>query len=649
MLACAECREKLPLGAEACPNCGRVVEGAAAALAAGIAYFAELRYDAALREFERARQIAPADPDVRRCHAHGLYHAGHAESALARYRELLKAEPESPEVVYNLGQILINQGRLDQARAWFERLSAAPSHFDPDRFYLGLLFGEPAHFQADCNYYLAIICWNRGEIEAAEHYFDRALKLNPSHAQAGHHLGDLHFQARQFDKAIDCYRRFFDLQPAQGAASDAAFEANCNLGVALFEVGRIEEAKDRFKSVLTDRPGHPRAIYHMNRIYELQGLYALERREQAPVHPDTEQATPSFELAGRAMGASADGAPIPIEDPRPIVGKSLAMMRVLRHARLAAASDATVILTGENGVGKELVARAIHANSGRRDRSFAPVNCAAIPETLIESELFGHEQGAFTGAVERKLGRFEAADGGTIFLDEIGELDLNMQVKLLRFLQEREFNRVGGGETISVDVRIIAATNRNLEEQLERGLFRQDLYYRLNVLPIHIPPLRERPEDVPLLVDYFVEKYNTGPVRRESMIGEEDMSVLTAYDWPGNVRELENVIERASVLGAQVIPILQGTAHRRQREQRPAVASVGDGSNDAAAPASAPIVAPPPPAMLEDWNPMSIRELERLHIERMLRHTSGNRGEAARLLGINPTTLWRKMKTYEIS
>jgi formate hydrogenlyase transcriptional activator len=231
-----------------------------------------------------------------------------------------------------------------------------------------------------------------------------------------------------------------------------------------------------------------------------------------------------------------------------IVGSSAPLQRVLGQVAKVAGTDSTVLIFGETGTGKELIARAIHRRSGRSSRAFIAVNCAAIPPSLIASELFGHERGAFTGALQRRMGRFEAADGGTIFLDEIGELPAETQVALLRVLQERQIERVGSSHPIPVDVRVLAATNRDLEAAVEHGALRQDLYYRLNVFPIRIPPLRERADDIPVLVEYLVERYSKKAGKSIRSIKKQTLALFQAYDWPGNVRELQNVIERAVVL-----------------------------------------------------------------------------------------------------
>jgi transcriptional regulator with GAF, ATPase, and Fis domain len=233
-----------------------------------------------------------------------------------------------------------------------------------------------------------------------------------------------------------------------------------------------------------------------------------------------------------------------------IVGNSEALQAVLSRVIKVAPTDSTVLITGETGTGKELIARAIHKQSHRSQRAFVSVNCAALPASLISSELFGHEKGAFTGAAQRRLGRFELADGGTIFLDEIGELPADTQVALLRVLQEREFERVGGTRPIRVDVRVIAATNRNLEAARTNGIFRSDLYYRLNVFPIEVPPLRERRDDVLMLLEYFVHRFARKAGKEFKRIHRRTLELFRSYDWPGNIRELQNVVERSVILSS---------------------------------------------------------------------------------------------------
>jgi transcriptional regulator with GAF, ATPase, and Fis domain len=254
-----------------------------------------------------------------------------------------------------------------------------------------------------------------------------------------------------------------------------------------------------------------------------------------------------------------------------IVGRSAAIQRVLEQARQVAATDSTVLLLGETGSGKELIATAIHAQSQRRGRTMVRVNCAAIPGTLIESELFGREKGAFTGALARQIGRFELADHSTIFLDEIGDLPGDVQVKLLRVLEERQIERLGSPKPVPVNVRIVAATHRNLDARIAEGAFRQDLYYRLNVFPIQVPPLRERGEDIPLLVWRFVDEFSRSFGKRVEVIPRENMAALQRYPWPGNIRELRNVVERAMIVATGphlTIPIPAQTATSVRRSDK---------------------------------------------------------------------------------
>jgi transcriptional regulator with GAF, ATPase, and Fis domain len=290
---------------------------------------------------------------------------------------------------------------------------------------------------------------------------------------------------------------------------------------------------------------------------------------------------------------------------------------VLNEVSQVAITDSTVLILGETGTGKELIAHAIHSHSSRKDHPMIRVNCAALPANLIESELFGHEKGAFTGALAKKLGRFELAKDGTIFLDEIGELPLDLQAKLLRVLQEGEFERVGSTITQKINVRVIAATNRDLNKEAEEGKFRTDLYYRLSVFPIELPPLRSRSEDIPLLVWYFIEKKQGGLRKTITKVPQEVMNELTTYHWPGNIRELENVIERAIILSPGNLLSLDGSIIRKQ---------------------SQPTVEPPA---------ANLKDIERKYIQQVLERCEWQvkgKGKAAEQLGMSPSTVFFRMK-----
>ena len=322
-----------------------------------------------------------------------------------------------------------------------------------------------------------------------------------------------------------------------------------------------------------------------------------------------------------------------------LVGESLQMQEVLRVIDKVADTPSTVLITGESGTGKELIATALHEGSSRREKPFIRINCAAIPRDLIESELFGYERGAFTGAVTSKPGRFELADGGTLFLDEIGEIPVEMQVKLLRALQESEFERVGGIKTTKVDVRLIAATNRDLNLEIEAGRFRKDLYYRLAVVPISLPPLRERPSDIPTLVRHFVDKYNRRLNKRIEGMTDEALSLVQAYAWPGNIRELENLIERTLLFADG--PLI-GAADLPQHVRSPGTATPLPGPVPGALPV------PAGETGLKDIVRQRSAELEKEIITRALEETGGNVTRAAKLLQISRKSLQTKMKEFSL-
>ena len=302
-----------------------------------------------------------------------------------------------------------------------------------------------------------------------------------------------------------------------------------------------------------------------------------------------------------------------------LIGKSNSMQKIFELIRTVAASNATVLITGESGTGKELVARAIHSNSPRRYMPFVALSCGALPETLLESELFGYEKGAFTGADHTKKGRFELADGGTLFLDEIGEVSFKTQIDLLRVLQERSLRRLGGSELIKVDVRIVAATNRDLEAAVREGSFRQDLYYRLNVVSMHLPPLREHREDIPLLASHFLKRFNLEMGKKMEKISPEAVSLMMDYGWPGNVRELENAMERGVVIGpgnefkAEYLPFSQKSSLSEKR-----------------------------------FEAVSLEEIEKNHIQKVLEDNDWNISRSASVLGIDRVTLYNKIKKFSL-
>jgi transcriptional regulator with PAS, ATPase and Fis domain len=305
------------------------------------------------------------------------------------------------------------------------------------------------------------------------------------------------------------------------------------------------------------------------------------------------------------------------------------MLKIYELIETVAQTDATVLIYGESGTGKEMAANAIHLQSRRENAPFVRVNCAALPETLLETELFGHEKGAFTGALRQRKGRFESADRGTLFLDEIGDLPLSVQIRLLRVIQERQFERVGGNATISVDVRLICATHEDLKESIQKGAFREDLYYRLNVVPLVMPPLRERREDILLLAEHFIAKYARKMGKEVAGLSEEAKSLLLQYPFPGNIRELENLLERA-------IALIKGN-----------IIQIGDLPEEVCDQASA---AKSICRQIRGSRPLSqaVGLFEKEYIQSVLEITKGKKGQAAEILGISRKSLWEKIKSLEI-
>ena len=368
----------------------------------------------------------------------------------------------------------------------------------------------------------------------------------------------------------------------------------------------------------------PGASLEQAMVMERSGAAALLRE---PLDPD--------ELSG-SLGEAVAAPDEVVELPEPqtsdagepvLVGSGPEMARIFETVARVADSEATVLITGESGTGKELAARALHWASGRRDEPFVPVNCAALPEHLLESELFGHERGAFTGAVARKKGRFERAEGGTLFLDEIGDMSLPLQAKILRALEDGVIERVGGEEQIALDVRVVAATNRSLDRHIEEGEFREDLYYRLAVVELEMPPLRERSGDLRELALHFAAHFARRHDRELKGVSEEALRRLEAYPWPGNVRELRNVLDRAVLLASDGIlrarDLRLGSAAPRlsARDRRPA----------------------------GGYEPTrSLEEVEADHIQQVLRYTGGHMGDASEILGIHRNTLTRKVREYEL-
>ena len=415
------------------------------------------------------------------------------------------------------------------------------------------------------------------------------------------------------DFAFDALVTDLRLPGLSGAAViDAAIERYPNIVIVVVTgYGTVRDAVEAIKRGASDFVAKPFQIDEL--LHALNG--ALEQRR---LRTENAYLRAALEAQHRFDG---------------IIGKSRPMARLCHVLETVSGANSTILITGETGTGKEVVARTIHQSSPRRDRPFVALHCGAIPDSLLEAELFGHVKGAFTGAVGNRMGRLEQAHGGTLFLDEVGTMTLGLQAKLLRVLQEREFERVGDTTTIKVDVRVIAATNSDLRQMVRDAEFREDLFYRLNVIPVHVPPLRERREDIPLLVQHFVSKFapSSPDADTPSMpVSLEAMRRLMAYHWPGNVRQLENTIERGVAMGASLGQIDVGELLPELMRNEPL-------------PQASTLALPDEGLDLERF----LADVERELIRRSLERTGGNKGQAARLLHLKRTTLVEKLKRHE--
>ncbi len=411
-------------------------------------------------------------------------------------------------------------------------------------------------------------------------------------------------------------------------------EMNLHPFTGLELLARIRKHSPNAMVILTGVFGTTQSVIEAMKM----GAFDFVRKEQLPFNLKV-VVDSALKASAELQSASTFKPQLTVEQHREeIVGRSESMQQVFKMIGRVSGSDATVMITGESGSGKELVARAIHNYSTRSENVFLAINCAAIPDNLLESELFGHEKGSFTGAHAQRIGRFEQSDGGTLFLDEIGEMPLPVQSKILRVLQEGEFSRVGGNQTLRTDVRIVCATNKTLEDEVAQKTFREDLFYRLNVVRIHLPPLRQRTDDITLLAEYFLQKITSQKHSPPLKLSEEAIRVLEAYPWPGNVRELENTMQRAAVLAtADVLLPKDIPLGQSSPEVPPSECEAGEGTADRAIEVLFQIAAGDPSLSLLPW-------IEREFTLRAMQKTNGNQVRAAKMLGITRATLRKRME-----
>ena len=616
---CRECGHSLESEFRFCPICGAAHEALEKATEEGITAFEEGEYEEALKRFKSVAQKNPFSAFALRDVGHAAFHLQDFNTALEYYEKALRIHSNLLDVHFNTGLIHMNRGHVTDAMFSFMEALHLAHPITPGSYYLGL-FHTQESLTFQCRLNLGLLYRQRGELEKALEQYQMVVDSNPRNVPALGSLGDCLMALERYDEAIKVYKKALKVLPE----GEEKLNVQNDLGIGYFKQGELEKAISEFKAVLKKNPDHVNAIYNLGQVYYHEGLTGRMKQDYEEfVKSSKNAASILFALSKSMVSVAAADKNRPAGETI-LIGDSAPMRRIQDLLKRAAASDATVLILGENGTGKELAARSIHEQSVRHDKPFVALACSALSESLLESELFGHEKGSFTGAIGQKIGKFEAANQGSVFLDEIGEISLSTQVKLLRVLQEREFERVGGTATVKVDIRVIAATNRDLKKAIQEGRFREDLFYRLNVIVIEMPPLREREGDFPLLIKYFLDRLKANRPTRFEGISPEALQVMQRYRWPGNVRELENVIERIVTLNDDVIikpehlpEELTGASH----------SSRGDN-----------VVLLPQAGVLES--------VEKDMILRVLKESHFNKKQAASRLGISRPTLYQKIRKY---
>jgi transcriptional regulator with PAS, ATPase and Fis domain len=654
-LVCSTCGHKTTEQSKFCPHCGnRIKADVSSAQIQAQKLFMIGDYEGALDQYLMMPAEISQKPEILREMGHGYLHVRDWGKAADFYCQALEGGAEYSDVYFNLGLIFMQRSDLVQAADYFTMaLKKAERDFKSGKYYLGLFYPKKEYYQADIHLYRGMTQRTNNQLEDAIEDFQQAIMLNGDLLMAYQTLGDTFLNTHEYLQAVGVYEKLLEKAPG----SFDTISARNNLGIAYYHLKKPKQSMEQFNEILRREPGNSNAVYNLALVYSREGIAGNVKDAYREFMSSAESASFIFDLSKpKSTGYPSDTAIITsgmdsFNVPR-IIGSSAVMRSVLRRARLAAASSSTVMITGENGTGKELLARIIHQNSPHGTHPFIVVNCAAIPENLLESEFFGHERGSFTGAVARRLGRFELAHKGTIFLDEIAELTTALQVKLLRVIQEKSFERVGGNETIKIDVRIIAATNRNLAQLISENLFREDLFYRLNVLPIHIPPLRDRREDIPYLIEYFLRKHDK---QAAITLTSSASQFLIEQEWPGNVRELDNFIQRIVVMATTNVisaeDIMMIDAGARVHDYNPTMESpLSESVNPPVTQDTERIQEPE-----TDRSPIrvgrliSLDELEKHYILHVLEQTTWNISRAAQILGLNRNTLYDKIKKYQLT
>ena len=619
-MSCPHCGSKAPARARFCPHCGKDLRGAAVqpAWAAALQRFVRGDYSGAEQELKALLAAGgAAGARARAWLGHSLFFRGRESEAGTAYRAALDGDPSLWEAAYQLGALAFAAGRHAEALDYFTRAAALAPALDGGPLATQFLRG-PDSAQAQAHLYRGLCLRELGRPTDAEQALARSIALDPPNPLPYGVLGGLLMATGRFAEAAERYEAALkSVHDEQGLRS-----LSNDLGVAHFQAGDFDKAAEAFKRVLKEKPDDANALHNLGMLYLKRGL-GDEMQQDLREFLKADRADQLLLGLTRSLVEGARGAPYQVDTG--IVGQSRVVQDTLHLVSRAARTDANVLVLGENGTGKELVARAIHRLGPRSKGPFVAVNCAALPETLLESELFGYEKGAFTGAASAKPGRFELATGGTLFLDEIGDLQPSLQVKLLRVVQEKAFERLGGTRTLRPDFRLIAATHQDLRKAVVEGRFREDLFYRLFVLPIQLAPLRERTEDIPQLAEHFLRQFSARGGRRFQSLTPRALERLRAHPWPGNVRELENCIERAVAM------------HDGE------VLDAGDLLFDSLSAAQEAGAAAAAQAAPGPWSP--VEAAERVALREALRR-QGRVEQAARSLGLSRATLYRKMAKY---
>jgi transcriptional regulator with PAS, ATPase and Fis domain len=608
---CANCGTKLDKAVKFCRNCGKPVKSATEVIEEITAAFRKRQFDG-LADRLKAIESDLEPGFFNKLKGDLFFVKGNYREANEYYHKLPKKDIPW-DARFNMALIDLSANRPDDAITHLQLITEMDFDLKDSLVYSELYKDKKALFK-DIYLYLGVLYRNLDDIGKSVTAFEKVLQFDPGNELANANLGDIMFKDDNYDAAI----KYYKLAAASGSDDMKKSHLFNDLGLAYFRKGLTDEAIGSFKSAIILNAQNKNAVYNLGLIYVKSGMQDRVKDDYKEFLKHESGVDIVFNLTRSIMDvAKQENAGDMDMD---FIGTDDSIKKVKEIIWKAAANDSTVFIHGENGTGKELAARAIHRMSKRTDKPFIVVNCGALPETLLESELFGYEKGAFTGAVKEKPGRFELADTGTVFLDEIGDITQAMQVKLLRFVQQKEFERVGGTKTIKVNVRIITATNKDIKKLVEDGKFREDLYYRLYVLPLSMPPLRDRGRDIMLLADHFLKRFSEMNSKDFTGFSEEASRALNRYIWPGNVRQLENVIERIVTLhdgpevGLEYLP-----------DEITALAKSGrTGPDDVGVPDE------------------KSRVLQALESEKF------SKTNAAKKLGISRVALWKKMKKLHI-